>query len=473
MDYVFFFYGLGFIILAAICWSRHKQQDRLPWLWLGLFGLTHGINEWLDLLTISLGDGQVFSAVRLVIMTASFVALMEFARLAVAAAWGKTPGRWIYAPQFLLIGLGGLLGGWSGLNAASRYALGLSSGLVAAVALSRIAWLKRGPGHRFLLACGIGLGLYGLATGGIVPRTVYWPASFLNHGSFLQAAGFPIQLVRGVLALCVAASLWYYSEANRRTLADQSNPSPLRSRKWLPAALAVILAGGWICTHYAGQHWDAMHRDHHLEQTRTLTVTLAPDKIARLTASREDLDSQAYKDMRRVFCATLEANPDLRSVYLVRLVGEQVVFLVDSAPADSEDYSPPGQVYTEASPEFLSALQQGQPVIERRVPDRSGIWVTGLLPVTDPRTGRVIAALGSDLNAQEWAGEIQSIRLLSIGLTCLFSLVVIGYFVANQRLCDAAHRTVESNRRLEAVNHDLEAATDRANEMALAAKQAN
>ena len=48
LDYILFFYGLAFFLLAAVCWGLARDRDRLlPWMWLGLFGLTNGVNEWL------------------------------------------------------------------------------------------------------------------------------------------------------------------------------------------------------------------------------------------------------------------------------------------------------------------------------------------------------------------------------------------------------------------------------------------
>ena len=81
MDYIFFFYGLTFILLAAVCVNMHRTYSRrLPWLWLGLFGLAHGIVEWLDMVATSFGDNNKFASVRLALMVASFVFLTEFAR---------------------------------------------------------------------------------------------------------------------------------------------------------------------------------------------------------------------------------------------------------------------------------------------------------------------------------------------------------------------------------------------------------
>ena len=48
LDYIFCIYGLSFILLAVICWGLSASRDHTcAWHWLGLFGLIHGINEWL------------------------------------------------------------------------------------------------------------------------------------------------------------------------------------------------------------------------------------------------------------------------------------------------------------------------------------------------------------------------------------------------------------------------------------------
>lgn len=56
LDYIFFFYGLAFIGLGVVCYILAKEvNQRLPWIWLALFGLTHGANEWLDLVALCWG----------------------------------------------------------------------------------------------------------------------------------------------------------------------------------------------------------------------------------------------------------------------------------------------------------------------------------------------------------------------------------------------------------------------------------
>ena len=154
LDYIFFFYGLAFIGLGVVCYVLAKDVDqRLPWGWLALFGFIHGINEWLDLVALCGGNASWFGACRWAFMAASFLCLVEFGRLSLTRRRGRGPGRWLLVVLALGAGLGGM-SGWDGLNATTRYCLGLVGSLGAGWAFfaeSRQAgprcraWLLAGP----------------------------------------------------------------------------------------------------------------------------------------------------------------------------------------------------------------------------------------------------------------------------------------------------------------------------------------
>jgi hypothetical protein len=107
LDYIFLIYGFGFILLTAVCYTLGKRKElALPWNMLALFGLVHGINEWLDMLALSLGDSLPFKATRVCVMAISFLSLVEFGRLGTISITGKGPGRWITAVLFFTALLG-------------------------------------------------------------------------------------------------------------------------------------------------------------------------------------------------------------------------------------------------------------------------------------------------------------------------------------------------------------------------------
>jgi hypothetical protein len=251
LDYIFFFYGLAFLLLAAVAFFLAKE-DR-AWRWLALFGLAHGVNEWLDLLAFTFSDGRGFSSLRLLIMAVSFIFLLEFGRSLAAAPDKKNFSAWLYA---LLLPLGalGFYYGWGGLNGGVRYTLGLTGGLLACRAACRAAAGQPGELRRPLLALAAALGFYAIAAGAIVPASELFPARWLNHASFSALFGCPVQLLRGLLAALAAGSAWLYFVKRRAGgAAGASAVRKTRIALAMTAALALTLAAGWLATDALGR----------------------------------------------------------------------------------------------------------------------------------------------------------------------------------------------------------------------------
>ncbi|MGA9754274.1 MAG: diguanylate cyclase [Desulfobaccales bacterium] len=262
MDYIFFFYGLAFIGLGVVSYILSQEvNQRLPWGWLALFGLTHGFNEWLDLLAMSWGDGVWFAACRWAVMTVSFLCLVEFGRLGLIQRRGRGPGRWLLIVLALGAGLGAL-DGWSGLNATSRYALGLVGSLWAGWVLYVEGKSADPRGRPWLLAGAIGFILYGLATGLIVPRAGFFPAAAVNYETFSNLTGLPIQLVRGLLAVWIAAMTAGYFQVSWPATYEHCHRYRARYLYGVGAALAAIMVAGWLLTQFLGNlAWQQVRKD--------------------------------------------------------------------------------------------------------------------------------------------------------------------------------------------------------------------
>jgi hypothetical protein len=252
LDYIFFFYGLAFILLAAVCFTI-KKEDKSPllWNWLGYFGLAHGLNEWLDLLAFSFYDNTAFILARSVVMGASFYFLAAFGRRSKLPLTGKALSPWIYLPLTIL-GLLGWFYGPDGFNASTRYAIGLPGGLLAAYA----AWLasKRedAAAPRSLLVMAAALGVYAMAAGAIVPGSGLPPARFMNYQVFSNLFGFPVQLLRGLLAVLIACAAWSYSM--QLNAAGKHREKKSKVGWGAIAALLLAVLGGWAITDLMGKN---------------------------------------------------------------------------------------------------------------------------------------------------------------------------------------------------------------------------
>jgi len=444
-DFILLVWGLALVLLASVCLGGKHGKDAISWRWLGLFGLTHGIGKWIDLIALATGSGGVFLAIRSLVSACSFVFLAEFGRASLASVSVKTPGRWVIAACIALAGLSGLLGGWPGLDTASQYALCLPGGLAAGAALV-LTSRRSPPGARMWLSpCGVAMGLYALATGVVVPRANFFPASVLNYDSFLQTLGFPVQLLRGILAVCIALAFWkyyramYYAKPEDQRLQVKASYAAL-----LPVALVVVLTGGWIVTNLVGRSEDARFRHSILSRTQTAAAAVDLDCVKSFTCSSQDEGTANYLGLKQQLMAIGNANPDTRFVYLTRLVDSKIKFLVESEPDDSKDHSPIGSVYDSASPEFAAVFTTGIPVAEGPYPDDWGVWVSGVVPLKDPGADQVVAVLGMDIDARDWAHYIHAARLGPIGITGLISLMLIGFFAAANRIRESAERILDS-----------------------------
>lgn len=270
LDYIFFFYGAAFLLLVPICLLlRRRPCQQLAWIWLGWFGASHGANEWLDLLALSWGSTLVFDFARLGLLAISFACLTEFGRTSLSTIRSHSIGRWILVAMAGLTAMGGLAG-LAGFFASTRYVLGLGGGLWAAGALffaAKTATL----GSRQLRTAALGMMSYALATGVVVNPAPFLPASLINYDSFLLTTGFPIQLIRGFLALWICASLAFFAQATLDAEGDHYLRTRFRNlMRGAMAGVLLLLIGGWLLTQYFGNVAAREIRDDYEDEAKVL-----------------------------------------------------------------------------------------------------------------------------------------------------------------------------------------------------------
>ncbi|MEI7836750.1 MAG: CHASE domain-containing protein, partial [Planctomycetota bacterium] len=349
-------------------------------------------------------------------------------------AWGRGPGRWVFLPMLALAGLG-VLDGMQGLNAASRYAMGLTGGLAAALALLGASRINQ-PSRWALRSSAGAMALYALAAGVIVPEAAFWPAVWLNHGMFMTTTGVPIQLIRGLLACAVTCGVWRHYEALRR--ADQPDVRSGRSLTWvMVVVLLVVLSGGWFGTQWLGQRESDYLKHHILSLAQRDASLMRPEQVRALAGDPSDLNRPEYRQLKKQLTALRQNAAGIRFCYLMRKLGDKVIFLVDSEPEDSKDYSPPGQVYAEASTELRAAIETNASFLIGPETDRWGTYITGLSPLCDPRTGQLTAFMGIDMDARTFVASVGLSRLEGMGIAAALAVATLLAFTARRRFRQA------------------------------------
>ncbi len=453
LDYILFFYGLVFILLSAVCLEMRRDPGRrLPWIWLAGFGFTQGINQWQEMLAQSEGDSPVFSAMRLALMTVSFILLLEFGREGLRQLKGKGPGRWIYFPLLVCL-LPALPVGIAGLNAAARYAFGLTGGLWAAWTVFQLSKIKQENRRSLpaMRAASILLAVYAVAAGVITPAAPFLPASLINQTAFQEVTGVPIQLVCAILAMAITAAVWSYSrQTTLSALPEVGEEVKSKYSMQFLLMLLVVLTGGWLLTELLGRDADQSTRGDILNLAQVAGASLDTSQVRQLTGRPTDASLPVYNALRARLIQINQATSHIRWLYLTAQNEGRIIFTVDSIASGDPKHAGPGVPYNRPPQALFTVFASGQPAVVGPYTDGGVSFISAFVPLLDPSTGQVMQVLEADINAADWQMAVGKARLAGISITLLITLLFVGFFIARERMAATAQQIEASEKSLSA-----------------------
>jgi signal transduction histidine kinase len=243
---VYFFYGLSFFsmgLLVAIEGGRSADPRlRRALRPLAVFGILHGLHEWLEMyrqveVLLGVKEPVVFVGIRLAILAFSFVTLAAFGSyllasspalqrvvvlvpLGLEAAWvfGLMHFRSVYPADQI----------WAVADVWTRYSLAIPGGILASIGLVAQQRAFRQSGLvRFgqdALWAAVAFAWYGVVGQLFTRASALPPSTFLNQDLFQNVFGFPIQLLRAVSAMVAAVFVMRFLRAfqveTERKIAD-------------------------------------------------------------------------------------------------------------------------------------------------------------------------------------------------------------------------------------------------------------
>jgi PAS domain S-box-containing protein len=189
--------------------------------------------------------------------------------------------------------------------------------------------------------------------------------------------------------------------------------------------IMLTLIGGLLIFFWAVQRADREIRKGLLNQTRLVAGALNIENLKALTGTEADLGTPAYLRLKAQFAAIRAVNPKYRFVYLM---GERpdgtVFFFVDDCPVGHEDESPAGMIYDDVPEGFRRVLATGVASVEGPFTDKWGSFVSGCVPLSDPKSDKVLAILAVDLDARHWKMDLAVKAGLLVGLAVLALIAI-------------------------------------------------
>ncbi|SDW02191.1 response regulator [Thiocapsa roseopersicina] len=189
-------------------------------------------------------------------------------------------------------------------------------------------------------------------------------------------------------------------KALRRVIgAPGSGARRLLMRAAIALALAVLILGSlgaWWSVELA----DREMKDRLLLETRLLAQSLNVERITTLSGDLADLEKPEYQRLKKQLSDIARTDPRYRFVYLMgRRPDGQLFIFVDNETPDSEDYSPPGDIYDEASDGERSVFATGDEHVEGPLVDRWGTWISAQVPIFEPSKAVQGSALPAEAHA--------------------------------------------------------------------------
>ena len=198
--------------------------------------------------------------------------------------------------------------------------------------------------------------------------------------------------------------------------------------------LLICFGLSWYLVTNITSYGERIQRRSMIALASASAATLDTESLKSLKGISEDKNSAAFLNVRKRLQRIRAAIQDCRFAYVTSVRNSDVIFLADAEPMDSPDYSPPGQIYDEASDIHRSVFSTREPTIDGPYTDRWGTWISGLAPITDPESGKVVAVLGFDISAEDWEAMIGRFRWAAFTISGLVSAAVmlLGLFGLTQ-----------------------------------------
>ncbi|HTR00528.1 MAG TPA: ATP-binding protein [Candidatus Acidoferrum sp.] len=445
LDFVAFACGGAWALIARACLGTARLKHQRAWYWLGLFAAGQALMCWTEIGRYDSAAGALMDVASPALLVLSFMCLLEYARETFAAVTGHKPGAWVHAAALAMALAGPFVS-----SHLDHWIWSTQGVLVCGLAASGLLMLSFKPAGRQDV----------WAKRAIALTLIAYDAAFVlldhygggDHASGLFGKGQIGNVLVLVLPLIIVLQLSMEAIFTRYHLLALKNFADMATRfRTVVQVLAVpaVLVLTWMAAEKVGSSRDQVMRNDVLMRTRLVAGSVGKDDYGHVAWSKDDLQNQHYRDLKELMMSLRMANEDLRFVLLNGLRDGKSVFVVDSEAPDSPDYSPPGQLYDEASPGYLAGMASRRPFVLGPVTDRWGTWIIASVPLPEvPGVGPTNAEL--DIAAQNWNALINEARAPVLLIATLISLLLISYSHAKANDLESLSRLLIAKENAEA-----------------------
>jgi signal transduction histidine kinase len=201
-----------------------------------------------------------------------------------------------------------------------------------------------------------------------------------------------------------------------------------RNGKSVPTGriVALLIAAGLLVGVSAMTAAAVMYKNSLRTRVTTIAESLYGQGVSELNGALTSVEAENnYQYFKDRLARIKGVNADARFIYLMaRNDNGGIYFLADSEPQDSQDHSPHGEPFPEATDKLKGVFNDRVPVVEGPVRDSYGTWLSALAPVYDDRNHQLAGVVGMDVPATSYALLLGLAGGVPLLLALLASLIV-------------------------------------------------
>ena len=201
--------------------------------------------------------------------------------------------------------------------------------------------------------------------------------------------------------------------------------SSIKRKLFLSHFFAIICITGTITAIFYGYALNNVERQLKIRLQSTAAILGCDFDAADLVEieSKEDISRPEYERTLGKLRTYKASNSDIAFLYIMKLRGPEVVFIVDSD--SSEEQAMPGYVYNEVTKEMMAGFAEPS-VDSEMVEDEWGIFISGYAPILN---GEGEYLIGVDMRDTEVSKQLAGIRR-GVGVS-IFLAIVLSWLVSD------------------------------------------
>jgi diguanylate cyclase (GGDEF)-like protein len=196
-----------------------------------------------------------------------------------------------------------------------------------------------------------------------------------------------------------------------------------RTKLFLSHFLAVVLVSGSIGSYFYASAIDNLKlslQSRLMNSAAILSEVFSAESMSTLN-SAADMQTPQYQALLERIRRVAGTNPDIAFVYVMRKVGDKVVFVLDSDAQPAR----PGEIYQQHIPELLQGFNR--PSVDRDITsDKWGSFLSGYAPLHDAHGDYLV---GVDMYANEVEHKMRQLK--QAGVTSLVVSLLLAVLFAN------------------------------------------